>query len=187
MQQEQSDSPRQKGQASAQISITRAPWAESAPPPARASGSLPRAVSGPLRKPSNPESLQWQEKAPWAVDGPSMPAGIDAMPAMPQAPTRAPWADGGAAGFDSDNDHLPHPSSPGACCKTHSTPSSCLILYNYRICICTHPWRLTPPLTSLSDTSPGAKAECTVLWYGCCLLHFLCCATASVPHTWSRM
>lgn len=109
--QSQPDSPRQKGQASAQISITRAPWADAAPAPASASGSLPRAVSGPLRKPSNPESLQWQEKAPWAEDGPTvlagigtMPADIDAVPAgsgsLPQAPTRAPWADGGTAGLE---------------------------------------------------------------------------------------
>lgn len=110
MPEDQPGSPRQKGQASAQISITRAPWADAAPradatpPPARASGSLSRVVSGPLRKPSNPESLQWQEKAPWAVDGPSVPAGIDAMPAMPpQAPTRAPWADEGASDFDNGN------------------------------------------------------------------------------------
>lgn len=85
---------------SAQMSITRAPWATGAP-------SQPSSGSEPSRTPSgaslNPESLQAQEKAPWVgggVDGGSSggggagAGGGNAPRPLPQAPTRAPWADG---------------------------------------------------------------------------------------------
>lgn len=105
-----------------QISVTRAPWAAPSATVQPADAFQPTGT--PSSAPLNPESLQAQERAPWAgsastdngcPDGSgsvSNSSCSDDLPRpLPQAPTRAPWADGKLGSAASSGAHAGVPTS----------------------------------------------------------------------------
>ena len=104
-----------------QISITRAPWA--APSATVQPVDAFQSTDTPVNAPLGPESLQAQERAPWAgsggtdngcPDGSDGGGGGSGIPRpLPQAPTRAPWADGKLGSAASSGAHVGAPL-PGA-------------------------------------------------------------------------